>query len=251
MTLVEVMIAMGILSVILYITFQVLMSSQSAYNDASISHNLESRGHTFLDHYKKELLFCRIQSLATDGSTIRYQVQIAQYDLSGNLLNTAQEYGYYYNGNQTNYAGELAFVPTRYYRESSAAPQPPLSGTPVEVLDGIDMNTDGDITDTFAQGRIEQNVYDAGGILIDVSRAADLVILGCTSGTMGDDIDNDGILDPLFTVLDSSGNSVLPSQIALSGVKLRLNLWHGDFDENRTRFILRNLRDEWNFRNDQ
>lgn len=245
------MVAMGILAVVLYLTFRILMSSQTTYNEASIAQSLETRSRSFIDHYKKEMMFCRIRNIAGDGSSIRYQVQLTQYDLSGNLTNAALDYGAVLNGNQSNWEYELAFVPTRFYRESSAAPTPPSAGVPVEILEGIDVNSDGDITDTYAQGRIEQRAYDSLGVFVEAAGTADFVILGCNTGLMSDDINNDGLQDMLFTVVDSSGNPVTAAQIAASGVKLRLNVWHGDFNETRTRFVLRNLGDEWNFRNDQ
>lgn len=247
----EVMIASAVLVAAVLIAFRVLSSSQSLYGEAAVAQDLEERGRRFLDHYKKELMFCRITGLASDGAWIRYQVQLTGYDILGNFTLPAQQYGQTYNGDQPNWEYELAFVPTRIYLESAGATAPPGVSAPVETLAGIDMNGDGDVSDAFVQGNIEQRIYDSSGILRDVSRPDGFVILTGGGGGLAGDVDNDGDADGLFTVLDLAGGVVPPGSIAASGVKMRVGLWHGDFNESKTRFVLRNLKDEWKFRNPQ
>lgn len=246
MTLIEVVIGSIILAIILLLTFMILMRVQSTYAEASLAQSHEDRCRTFIDSYKKDLAFCRVVTYAADGSSIRYQIP-------PNTASTGTvDWGYpAAGGHQSGWEAELAFTPERVYTESTAVAIPAsLGGIPVENT-GIDMNHDGDVTDVFVEGRILKRVYDNTGLLQDESAATDYTMLLVNGASLNGDINGDGILDYLFSVLDSNNNVVLAAMIGTSGAKLRVNICHGSYSDSHKDFVLRQLRDEWNFRNSQ
>jgi hypothetical protein len=209
-----------------------------------------------MDFHKKDMMFCKVLTIADDGSLIRYQTQLPAIDqVTGVVTNPGdQQWGYFFNGNQVGWYCELEFMPQTVMVEDIGGVPGFLGGTPVQDLNGIDINSDGDVSDIFVQGKVEKRVYDDLGNLVDTSTAADFVmLLVATGGVPGlyGDIDADGLADRLFSVLDSNGSVITAVAIASSGVKLRINIWHGNFTDLRVRFVLKNLRDEWNFRNSQ
>ncbi len=244
LTLIEVVIATAILAAVLLIAFSVLWSTQSAYNEAAIAQDLEARGRTFVDAYKKDLSFARVTTIAADGSSVRYQVPLSS-QASGDL-----DYGYANQGVAIVGAEcELAFVPTVLYAEGTTAPPPPAGATSV-ALGGIDANADGDLSDVIAVGTVVKRIW-SGAALLDSAAVSDQVALGYSGGSYAVDVDNDGAADRLFTVLDASGNVVAAGMIASSGVKFRMTVWHGALSDLKTRFVLRRMSDEWVLKNDQ
>ncbi len=208
-----------------------------------MTQDLEHRSRAFLDRTKKELMFCRIAWIAPDGTSIRYSIPMDS-DASGDLV-----FGVVYQGPRPGWTAELAFVPRVLYLEEAA---PPLSlGVSVEILGGMDMNRDGDMLDAFLVGQVEQRIYDSAGLLVDRSVATDLVVLAMVGQSPAGDVDADGILDPLFSVLDVAGSVVPAALIAPNGVRLRVTVAHWNFQDLRKSFIMRKLSDECVFRNSQ
>lgn len=246
LTLIEVVIGSIILAVILLLTFMILMRVQSTYAEASLAQTHEDRCRSFIDTYKKDLAFCDVVTYAADGQSIRYRIP-------PNTASTGSiDWGYpAAGGHQSGWEAELAFDPETVYTESSAVAIPAsLAGIPVENAN-VDMNHDGDQNDVFVEGRILKRIYDNTGLLQDTSTASDSTILMVNGGSLNGDINGDGINDYLFSVLDTGNNVVAAALIGTSGAKLRVNICHGSYTDSRKDFVLRQLRDEWNFRNSQ
>jgi|GEM_PF-4033801 len=98
-----------------------------------------------------------------------------------------------------------------------------------------------------ARGAIDVGTTDLGRAVQD----ADLVVLAMVGQSPAGDVDADGILDPLFSVLDVAGSVVPAALIAPNGVRLRVTVAHWNFQDLRKSFIMRKLSDECVFRNSQ
>lgn len=184
--------------------------------------------------------------MAADGSSITYQIP-PQAASTGSI-----DWGYSHQGvHQSGWYVELVFEPDVVYLEGSAVAVPAsLAGYSIENAN-MDMNHDGDQLDLLVSGIILKRIYDNLGALQDQSYASASAMLMASGALLNGDINGDAIFDSLFTVLDSAGGTVLPANIAASGAKLRVNVCHGSYTESKKDFVLRQLRDEWNFRNTQ
>lgn len=172
----------------------------------------------------------------------------------------------------------LRFEAEEVLRESSGATAAPSSQTssltssqgfnalpnslPVKIAN-LDMNSDGDKTDTFVRGKIWKYVIrdeDGDGtatvktfsaigknvlLAVNASNTAlwngDMNILGATSG----------VADPLFVCRDVSNNAVLNTSLASAGKSLEINCHTGNWDRLGKKFILRANRETVRFQNPQ
>ena len=68
LSLLEVVIAMLIMSMILLLTFRILMTSTDASATGSVTGDLEFRGNKFLDDFKAQYRYCKVVAVAVDGT---------------------------------------------------------------------------------------------------------------------------------------------------------------------------------------
>lgn len=201
-TLIEVLIAAAILSLMLAGVMTVLLVGQDSFNQGTITVYLESEATRILDWLTMDLPECRIESSPTDGNnhtsmTIQIPVEVggAYWDAAGNIYWGA-------SGNQGW---------TITYQFSSLE-------TLDETVTQKDYNRDGDILDKFERGKMMKIIKDATDVTqesIDMGRNI-LVVFGDWDG----DVDSDGVNDPIFLRLNSFNNEDI-----VNGNRIRINLW--------------------------
>jgi hypothetical protein len=240
-SLLEVTIAGVILVAIILIVFGILHESQSAANIGTATGSAEERGRLVLDTCKNELIYAKIvlSDFPADRSYIRYQVP----NRTGALA-----YGYF-DSSGTFHAGWsaiLTFLPQRLYLEPAAAAPLPLPSQRLRV----DINLNGNNADALAVGMIVREIYDGvapGSTLMARIPVSNDVILNAS--TLNGDVNGDGVNDPLFELLDSTGTITIPSPATVRMV--RVNVWHGLFATTLDQIYLRRNNQDVQLRNPQ
>ncbi|HLY08033.1 MAG TPA: prepilin-type N-terminal cleavage/methylation domain-containing protein [Planctomycetota bacterium] len=148
-----------------------------------------------------------------------------------------------------NWVGALAPQPPAYPVLPGSLSQDP-SYLVLKVLN-MDVNGNGNRTDTFVSGRLMKYVVDiTSGAVVGRERLDDQVILavnGPGAGAFQGDVDGDTIPDYLFCFTNAAGTAI-PALTAQTGSGLLINLWHGCLDQDGKRFLLRNNRQLIHFR---
>lgn len=99
-------------------------------------------------------------------------------------------------------SSNLAADPTRYLANTNYTYRLRFVENPAnqysEAATGVDLNNDGDLTDTFDVGHLEKTIRGNGGGVADqvIQLTADVVLL--VDGSVVGDVDGDGNDDPLF-----------------------------------------------------
>lgn len=204
----EMVIAMAIFVIISGAVVVVQITAQNTFIQGEAESDVERRGTIMLDELSDKLVDCKIITApitSNDYTTLIIQVPVlsgtAYWDSDGNIYWGADNViglrlKYYFNMKET-------------ILETASPPNT-----------SIDVNRDGDITDTFKYGDIIEVVEDSGGVTQTYRTICSYVVL-CDSPAYGD-INSDGVNDPLFQFLDSNGNAV-----SVGGNRIKINAWIG------------------------
>ncbi|HLG42330.1 MAG TPA: prepilin-type N-terminal cleavage/methylation domain-containing protein [Planctomycetota bacterium] len=209
-TLIEVSLAMALLLIVVLLAYRLLFTVQDSTDRTSINAYLHNQGRIVSEALIREIHESRIVSVASQNDSMVIQVPV-DYDGDGDVLDGAGlvEYG---------------------FRDPANAQAPRLSWTATystvvdethsEAALRIDINKDGDKTDTFVSCRLERVVRDGGGVERDrLILARDIYLIDSPRDA---DLNGDGTADPLFKLVDASG-----AEVAASGTKMILDLWVG------------------------
>lgn len=225
-TLFEATITLVILLVVASALTMVFMSSNELFVYANQRGELVERSRRSIEMLEAELMMARVLSVETDGTVIPEFTYVLPIDIgedgNGNgVLDPGEDEnangvldrsdGDFYDASANVQWGcledgvaslDVAGAPHRVTVRFEQ------TGTYDESVDNLDLNRDGDTTDTFARGFLRKST--SGG---DVHRlGGDAVILA--QPLYDGDRNNDGTPDPLFAVggesfTDSNGNGVL------------------------------------------
>lgn len=303
-TLVEVIIASVILAAVCLVAFTTLFSSTSIASKGAIVSKLEERGVRFLSACRDDLSAAQLsQSIALGGSPANFSLGIPS--ATPNSFNTAVAYRipgnrnasggatpsltvvYGYNSPftkttpavDTGFYQDLAcvirFEGEEILQEGTSTPavaQAANWGTPFPAFPllslkrfNLDLNGDGDRTDSFIRGKVVKYVVAPLGSYVGTAHTAivlngtalppnllsrevlsDNVVLRANSGSAGDfNADLEGHGTPtnsglIFGFLDPATgqlNRTITSSPAASGIQIQI--WHGDFDDTGKNFFFR------------
>lgn len=240
LTLLEMMVAMALLAAVIAITFAMLLASANTLTQSNQISLVEETAISELRKVIRDLTYGDNLELSPDGQGIAFQIPI-DHDGDGDVLDASNvvEFGYYKKGATDpapaplNWSVGYMWVPARAGPDGiegtaddiavtlgtsySGAdrklgtgddlPAAPLD----ENLDQVDYNRDGDLTDTFVRGRIDQVVFDNTPAQVAAGTATEKVrfigrdgIIQQEVGTAGF-LDNDALQDPIFA---RTGNDV-------------------------------------------
>lgn len=288
MTLIEVIIASTILSAVIIMTFMILISSTNTVDRDNRTGDLAKRGRIFGDELKKDFLTARFTgTIAYSGATlyamgtytndteIRYRIPVGRNPNGTNLYGCVSPLPGPNNGPKADWAVFIRFEANTQLRESINAPlaaQPvssyiaPLPAYPalaVEILN-VDINGDGDRTDTFVRGKIKKYVVAPSTDLIipihpnpiSTETLSDMVILRvhplsvtAFNGPMLNDTLTS--LNPLFRFVNENGATVINTNLSVQGKGVLIDITHGDYDNLKKGFQLVRNSETIKFRNSQ
>jgi len=296
MTLIEVVIASAILVLIFYMTMDILFSAARTATDGSISSKLEERGRAYVDRCKIEFLtakFANVNSAISPGfqpgifsfsyCQIGFVIPVDR-DTTGTI-----KYGYTSKVGQPDPSGVgkycyIRYEPYKAIRESSAAaigyqmypvyipypypalPTLPTLGPDQNIIANFDVNRDGDLTDTFAVGRITKYVMKPNGTADMTEDLSDFAIMpmahnhpptACyymdsapVQGGMDGSTATSYVEDMMFQYVDKGGYYVGSSGSPPANAEgIRVTVWHGSFDDRMKTFFLRKNTETIKFRN--
>jgi prepilin-type N-terminal cleavage/methylation domain-containing protein len=211
-TLIEVMIVATILTGLLIGAMYVIVSSQDIFNEGTMESYLESEGARLIDLIKDDLNECKVITAnmpapANNYTSIRIQVPVK---VGGNYWDPATGAIYWGANDNQNWYIVYSFVPI--------TPTPNL----VEATTKLDYNGDKDITDSFDIGDLWKYVYNSTNALQEQVNLGGNIITVATTRYL--DINNDGVIDPIFSLRDKSNNLVTGGS---TGNRVRLNFWLG------------------------
>lgn len=179
----ELVVVVAIVSLISTLVMGSMAKSQTFAGVEMSRGATESRFQFTLDSLRSTLAIARVEDPIDSGARIRLMTPVdpdgdgVPYDATGAIT-----WGSTVGGVATPGAARfLAFVVTGFVLE--------------QHLD-IDIDGDGDLLDAFDLGRIEEQTPDG----LNIALTSDVVLQ--RAGDPGGDIDGDGALDPLFTVID-------------------------------------------------
>ncbi len=286
-TLIEVAIASAVLAIMVALVMLIFHNAQTQGKNTSIDGELTSRGRMITAYMRHQVAYARFAFSATlptaapfggvtfNGGTaqshtaIRYQVPIitsAGVKTYGSVVQdpfVPIANGYH----------EIAWQANLILRESSGAPAPSTgtynvpTGTEVRIVNR-DLNGDGDQDDTLGLGNMIFRTFDATvpANLMHTARMDDYVLLRLLPGsttawdglvkstTVGIDPDNVALTvfqrDPIFMLMNDT-TEVLNTQTDGSMRKLRVNVWHGNFDDRMRILIMRQDEEDVRLENPQ
>ncbi len=185
-TIVEMMIVVVILTVVMGGAFMVQMRLTKA--SAQISSSIESlRAHmNAVSLLRADLANARVESVAANGTSITYSLPVFD-PITGSILDDDGNVLWGINDGTGPRVGGWCTVSFSFERTRS------------EAAEGFDLNGDGDLADTFDEGRLVK-MSDLGARM-PLPRTNVLLVSGNPAG----DFDGDGINDRLFAL---NGESV-------------------------------------------
>jgi hypothetical protein len=286
MTLLEVMIAGGILVVIALMAMTMLQTSTHIGSNGTRISEIEQRGNRLLNVLHDELPSAQFTSTTyppTSGTAPALGMQTSYnntaivYQLTGPSAGgptgtMTLSSGYRSPITKTfdpMLAVVLRFEADTVYLESSGASFSPTQFAPwpnfqqayptltdprqnsslkFHILN-IDIDGNGSRADAFVQGRIMKYVINSLGLPIEREQLDGDVILkvsGSGAGQFTGDVAGDGKPVYLFSYLDGTG---APTSTFANAVSLQINAWHGRPDDTGKGFILRNNKMVVHFRN--
>jgi prepilin-type N-terminal cleavage/methylation domain-containing protein len=185
-TLLEMMVAVGVLGLVLLMAFSTMKSTTDISSMESIRNEMDRSGAEAMAKMSAELKSASILAMPADGSMLSFQIPV-DLDGSGTVLDKDGdcEFGINELGVISNGSISYSFV------------QNTKGGNP-EVLSEAtlnrDLNNDGDKSDVFDRGRIERTSTAPAAR----TRVLSGVWVIQPSGNWGGDIDGDGNADPIF-----------------------------------------------------
>ena len=235
LTLLELLVAGAIMSIVIAITLAMMLATQETYNRTAFLVDLESRAMVELGEISDDLRYGVNVNIPGDGQRLTYQIPV-DYEPDGDVLDNAgnTEYGYNLLGvvpvgnDPLGWSVSFEWVPLMHGPDGIEAtaddiPVAGLSysgpdgliGTPDDIpaapineaVDQFDYNGDGDSIDVFIVGRIDKVVYDdvpaqvaagAANEMIRFPGTEGVIQVGPAPGVLGD-IDGNGN-DPVFTL---------------------------------------------------
>lgn len=300
-SLLEVLIASVILVAIVLIAMAILFSSTRLAARATLTSDLEERGRKFSDFCKEEFLQARFTdqiTLSVSGATNlgidpnAFSTSIA-YQMPGNVNAAGTSLG---NGNvvfgytspftgvrgfRETLACFIRFEADTVFKESSGAPAATKLADwgapfldyltlPAATVLNIDVNKDGDLSDTFVRGKIRKYVFapfngsvytaNSSQCLLGKEILSDQVILSVDPSYPGRynwNVDSNASspasqLDPLFLFVDQDGpDGVLIGNLPATAKGVAVTIWHGNYEDDRKGFAIRKNSTTVRFRNPQ
>jgi len=241
-TLVELMIVVALLSIVAALSMRIIVAAQRTQTQGEILANLEEKGRLFTDKLQEWIPSALILTISNYHSSLRFQIPVDP-DGDGSIINPTSGYIDWgardANGvDHLNWSYVYKFVP---------------EVTNEEWVIGVDINEDGDLEDTFLEGRIERDILNESGIVQQAVVVDRNVVLRKWPPTGAIDWGFRGTPngDPLFVLKDSIGQEVLiPGG---GGVTLTVNIWHGQLDisGNFKRYYLKNVKSTMELHNPQ
>lgn len=241
MTLLEVVVASVILSLLVAIALDGIFFAQKTLTWSSFQADLEQRANAELGRITNEMAAAANVLVSTDGRTVLYQIPIDyppspdgnDYDGDGTAdpdgdyvdASGAIEYGYHTLGATTVGTEPLGWSVVLQFVANGEV----LS----EVVDQLDYNRDQDFLDSFILGRVDVAVLDAAETAAFIAAGADsfdittATVENYQKGVEGliqrsdltTDINQDGTNDPIFSLVDLNG---VPSA---AGNRLVATVW--------------------------
>jgi type II secretory pathway pseudopilin PulG len=277
-TLLELMVASTLLTVIVLLSITLVLRSSATSARLTRAAHLETRAREFTTACRTALLTARMSGSAptlggvstlgvhSNYTELRYQVPVAR-DEAGVL-----SYGYSSSLGVDDLSGSgpmavIRFEAEEILKEGSSAGTPGVqpaaawgAGYPAlpelsTVTLGVDVNRDGDLSDTYVRGRVVRYAVSAAGARISSERLSDSVVLQVEPGSpefpydMVDPIT--GMREPLFRFVDAAGALVPGSSPGTTGVALVVTVWHGASETEGKGFVLRKSSERIRFRNRQ
>jgi hypothetical protein len=202
MTLIEVILAAAIMTIVTGAIFATVIRSQNAFNQGVTQMKVQSEANKLMGKIIDLIRESKVLSVADNGCSITLQRPV-DHDGDDDVVSDdwETEYGYTWLG--TDYLDatlEIVFE---------------VTGTSTEGSLDSDLNQDGDQVDVFTSGVLRRRYYDDNGDLQhEVTFSGDLVFVG--------DVDGDSTIDPLFQrvnhggIVDASGRCVLAMFLILS-----------------------------------
>jgi prepilin-type N-terminal cleavage/methylation domain-containing protein len=186
-SLLEVMVAVGILSLIMLLVFASLKSTTDVSSMEHTRNRLDRKGAKALDLMCKELRSASVLGVSGDGTVLVFQVP-ADLDGNGTVLDKtgAPEFGIMDGGKPS--AGRIAY---QFFKNTAAS-----VGTLNEATLRRDLNGDKDRLDVFERGRIMRATTVAGAQPRELSG----YYVVQPGGKWGGDITGDGNPDPIFRI---------------------------------------------------
>lgn len=247
MSLLEVVISSAILASMILVVMGVLHRTVSTAEDSTTLSELEMKGKLLVDRVRQEIQYSKILATTNevvgppyyhDHSGLRFQV----------TSSTLGQYGFRSYGGTTWVLNQSAIL--RY--EASIAIREPLGVVAPTTLPTIpagieirpvsrDLNQDGDTNDVFYLGSLVMVFMNEFGVVTGkVTLNNSEVLLTRSPDDQADldgDLNQDGVLDQLFTLIDEGNGEVPNSGISASARKVRVNLWLGRIDYRRVKLI--------------
>lgn len=218
-TLLEIIIAAAILSIVVGITLSVMITGQKVYSHEIIQGDCEERSRRFLELLADDLAGADGGSLSIANSHTRIDFKVpVDYDNDGDVLagdGRTIEYGAIDNDGmkRLNYWYRYEFIQEATLNES---------------VDKIDYNMDGQLTKTFASGRIERSVLDTGKNVVGKATVVARSVL-LVSAPLDGDVNGDGKTDPLFLRISGYAGG-LPVENVVNGNQTLVDVWMGRAD---------------------
>ena len=218
-TLLELMVAVGILSMILLGAGLALNNANDVAALESTRNEMERSSQSALDRMALELRdsAARVVTVSANGSSIQFQVPA---DLNGNgtILDGAGNIEFGFLDNAVPRSGTITY---RFVQNV-------VGGQP-EVLDEsarrMQLNNDADRADRFARGYILRVTQLTSGAVTKQSILTGRWIVQ-PDGNWGGDVDGDGAADPIFRLDGTSG-------------RVLVNLWGLQVDSHKNRHFIR------------
>lgn len=188
-TLLEVIIASAIFSIVLAATLTALFMGQNSFNDASVHSNLAKEATIIIDSLLQYLPECKISTPPQTGNqhalmTIQIPVSVtgSYWSATGTTINWGAK-------DQLGWTMTYQFNQKKIYDET--------------IIPHEDFNSDGDYLDKFEEGQIQLVFKDSAGTVQDTVNLVRGVVVVYNSRDA--DIDGDGQSDPIFQVVNSAG----------------------------------------------
>lgn len=192
MTLSEVVVALGSGTVMLGALLALTTSVRSASVDIQSALGVVQRGVDVLAELRRDLGRAQIVAIAPDGSQLSYRLPVVDDD-SGAFLDAAGDVLWGINDGDGAHLGEFGVISFTTDRIR------------YETVEGIDINGDGDQSDSFEEGFLRR--VSSTGAPMGCPSLRVLLVNGDYSG----DVDGDGTGDPLFSMV---GDTVVEIRVA-------------------------------------
>ena len=275
-TLLEVLIASVILIAIVLMAMVVLMNASGAAAKASISGSLENRARMLLERCRSTFMTARFRDPENivDGLGMHVNNTQVWFQIPSSGSNSGAT-GWGFSSNlglsDPQSAGKsciLRFEAETVLRESSAAgtATQPTTVTAADLpalpeLDepdprDVDLNRDGDLTDTFVVGKLMQYILTED-LEVETTATFDNNIVLAVVGTNIFNGDVDGLAstaaeqDYLFRWVDQDGATVAGQWPGTQSRAVVLSVWHGAWSDDGKMYYMRRGTETIRFKNPQ